>query len=179
MAQARPHMYQKAKREGSNTIMFKKQLWRVQTRCQPVEVLKFGSPPRVGMPQGKWRRIIPVKERIGTSKCHMHIVKCPCLFLTTITIDCLSDYMHDYIFEGYSAVVTLGGKRVKIACVKTIDGRPGWVCRSDMGAHKTGPRDTNERIMTLTAVLKGIASKLQINAKHVHHPNHVCKARIT
>lgn len=62
MAQARPHMYQKAKREGSNTIMFKKQLWRAQTRCQPVEVLKFGSPPHVGMSQGKWRRIIPVKE---------------------------------------------------------------------------------------------------------------------
>ena len=53
MVQARPHMYQKAKRKGSNTIMFKKQLWRAQTRCQPVEVLKFGSPPRVGISQAK------------------------------------------------------------------------------------------------------------------------------
>ena len=82
--QARPHRYSKAKRAGTNTIQVKSQLWRPNARCQPVEILSWGSPPTVGLSQGNWRRKIPKSESIGARKFDSCLFEC--LSLTCVCV---------------------------------------------------------------------------------------------
>ena len=86
--------------------------------------------------------------------------------LSHVCVVCVTGYKFDYIFAGYSAMIPLENRRIKVTCVTTTDQAPGWVARDELGSNETGPRTaTSNKIMTLKSVLKTIAKKLVIDEK--------------